>query len=254
MSDPFKDYGSSNDNTGHYQGHGGTSQGEEDEYGTWDRVEMEGERHEPGQQADMFELIDRRQFVPPAGLPPEVQHLPATHIAPPEQVPTGGIGAAASSQPYSGIVATIERKGTGTDKTQHAELEWQRTGKNKQKEFKEQVAGHNKLMVFLFIREKQQGQIITMVHGISRYYNFMSSLNGTMLAFVGDRTATMNPTPVVALPDIKPWEWVTADISTDWKKYMEKCEEAPENRGQLWKPEGLNTERVEVPRMIYRAY
>jgi hypothetical protein len=62
---------------------------------------------------------------------------------------------------------------------------------------------------------------VTMIHTPGVYYSIVpstSAYQGKVLAFIGDRRATKEPTPV-CLPMRKSWDWHTGDAVTDFAKF-----------------------------------
>jgi hypothetical protein len=92
-----------------------------------------------------------------------------------------------------------------------------------------------------------------MVHTPGVYYSISSATStyqGKVLAFIGNRRATKEPTPV-CLPATKTWEWHTGQANTDFAK-LEEFYGAEANRGKLWTPDGNDgaTEETKVPNLL----
>jgi hypothetical protein len=62
-------------------------------------------------------------------------------------------------------------------------------------------------------------------------------LQGQIIGFVGDRTATREPTPIL-LPQQKTWEWVKDTVNTDGPALMKHYADNPARIVMLWKGEG----------------
>ena len=80
------------------------------------------------------------------------------------------------------------------------------------------------------------GKSNTRLHD-SVYYSLASATStyqGKVLAFIGDRRATKEPTPI-CLPTTKTWEWRTGDAVTDFAKFSE-FHNVEANKGNLWTP------------------
>jgi hypothetical protein len=78
---------------------------------------------------------------------------------------------------------------------------------------------------------------VYMIHTPGVYYSLASATStyqGKVLAFIGDRRATKEPTPL-CLPMTKTWEWHAGDTVTDFKKFRE-FHDVEANKGNLWTP------------------
>jgi hypothetical protein len=78
---------------------------------------------------------------------------------------------------------------------------------------------------------------VSIIHTPEVYYSIASSTStyqGKVLAFIGDRRATKEPTPV-CLPATKMWEWHTGHTNTDFTK-LEEFYSVEANKGKLWTP------------------
>jgi len=74
---------------------------------------------------------------------------------------------------------------------------------------------------------------VSMIHTPGMYYSLTSATStyqGNVLAFIGDRRATKEPTPI-CLPTTKTWEWHAGDAVTDFDKFCE-FHEAEANKGR----------------------
>ena len=71
-------------------------------------------------------------------------------------------------------------------------------------------------------------------------------LHGSFIGFVGDRTMTKHPTPVL-LPKQKTWKWDKFDVPTDVQAMTMHYKDLS-HRGKLWTlPLGKDVEEVAVP-------
>jgi hypothetical protein len=78
---------------------------------------------------------------------------------------------------------------------------------------------------------------VMMIHTPRAYYSIApstSAYQGKVLAFIGNRRATKEPTPV-CLPTTKSWEWHTGDALADFTK-LENFYARDANKGTLWTP------------------
>ncbi len=66
--------------------------------------------------------------------------------------------------------------------------------------------------------------------------NATQHLQGKFVAFVGDRSARKDPTPIV-LPPQKLWSWETRTVSTNAMALAAYYEEDTSCRGELWMPD-----------------
>jgi hypothetical protein len=94
---------------------------------------------------------------------------------------------------------------------------------------------------------------VSMIHTPGVYYSIASATStyqGKVLAFIGDRRATKEPTPI-CLPTSKAWEWHTGDALTDFDKFSEFYD-VEANKGTLWTPaagDGAPAE-LKVPNLV----
>jgi hypothetical protein len=94
---------------------------------------------------------------------------------------------------------------------------------------------------------------VTMIHTPEVYFSIVqatSQYQGKVLAFIGDRRATKEPTPV-CLPATKMWEWHTGHANCSFDKLKEFYGEEA-NKGKLWMPgagEGVAKE-AKVPNLL----
>ncbi len=70
------------------------------------------------------------------------------------------------------------------------------------------------------------------------------------MAFIGDRRATKEPTPV-CLPKTKAWDWHTGNAITDFKK-LDEYFAVEGNKGTLWMPGASNgtPATIKVPNLL----
>ena len=94
---------------------------------------------------------------------------------------------------------------------------------------------------------------VSMIHTPGVYYflaSATSTYQGKGLAFIGDRRAAKEPTPI-CLPTTKTWEWHTGDAVMDFEKFSE-FHNVEANKGNLWTPtvgDGVHTELM-VPNLL----
>jgi hypothetical protein len=102
--------------------------------------------------------------------------------------------------------------------------------------FRNFVASIQQLRVYLAMVGGQAH--VTMIHTPGVYYSIKSSTSayqGKMMAFIGDRRTTKEPTPV-CLPTTKAWEWHTGNAIADVEKAKAYYSSVEVNRGTLWTP------------------
>ena len=101
--------------------------------------------------------------------------------------------------------------------------------------FREFVVNVQEFRVYLAMLGNQTH--VSMIHTPGVYYSLASATStyqGRVLAFIGDRRATKEPTPI-CLPTTKTWEWHAGEAITDFDKFRE-FHEVEANRGNLWTP------------------
>jgi hypothetical protein len=77
-------------------------------------------------------------------------------------------------------------------------------------------------------------------------------IQGRIIGFVGDRTPTREPTPIL-LPQRKTWEWVKETVCSDGQAMFKFYDDDPSRAGTLWKGEGGDDgaeEEVHAPRLL----
>jgi hypothetical protein len=145
--------------------------------------------------------------------------------------------------PYSGMTAAICRGGLGTVASITQDLDWQQsvvgdTGKISQ--WKDVMGGLQHFKAYMFI--KQGSCFATVVHSPMKFPAINSAtahLQGRVIGFVGDRTATREPTPIL-LPTNKTWQWVKETVFTDSTALIKHLDENQARVGTLWKGEGAD--------------
>ena len=100
---------------------------------------------------------------------------------------------------------------------------------------------------------KPRSSYINICHSLGKFHSLTSTtadLQNEVLAFVGDRKLSREPT-VVALPPQKTWEWPTLRILMNLLKLMEWYEDE-DKRGKLWTHSEDNSELTEhtLPRLL----
>jgi hypothetical protein len=94
---------------------------------------------------------------------------------------------------------------------------------------------------------------VSMIHTPGMYYSLASATStyqGKVLAFIGDRRATKEPTPIY-LPTTKTWDWHTGDAVMDFDKFSE-FHDVEANKGNLWTStvgDGVPAE-LKVPNLV----
>jgi hypothetical protein len=117
--------------------------------------------------------------------------------------------------------------------------------------FREFVVNVQEFRVYLAMLGNQTH--VSMIHTPGVYYSLTSATStyqGKVLAFIGDRRATKEPTPI-CLPTTKTWEWHTGDAVTDFAKFS-KFHNVEANKGNLWTPtvgDGVPAE-LRVPTLL----
>ncbi len=162
--------------------------------------------------------------------PPPVQG--AAMSAPPQRNP-----------PYSGFDEAIKRWRIGTEASILRDLAWQRevdSNATKIGQFKEVVGGLQDFRTYAFI--KPGSAFVRVVHSIMKYVaisELTQHLQGRLIGFVGDRTATKEPTAII-LPQQKTWKWEVKTASDDGAALQLYYDEDPTRQGKLWSPEQIN--------------
>ncbi len=116
------------------------------------------------------------------------------------------------------MTAAICRGGLGSVASITQDLDWQRsvggdTGKIRQ--WKDVMGGLQDFKAYIFV--KQGSCIAKVVHSPMKFAAINSAtahLQGRVIRFVGDRTTTREPAPIL-LPTNKTWQWVKETVITD---------------------------------------
>ncbi len=117
--------------------------------------------------------------------------------------------------------------------------------------FRDFSVNYTQLQMYLAMAGAQV--MVKMIHTPGAYYSIKSATNGyqgRVLAFIGDRRATKEPTPI-CLPTDKTWQWFTGKAITDYTKFL-KYHGDQANLGTLWKPtanEGTAVD-IKVPNLL----
>jgi hypothetical protein len=164
---------------------------------------------------------------------------------------------ATEPEPYSGLETALKTLGHTlySEETIDAELAVQ-SGVNpgdpaSRAAFRDFVVNVQQVRVYLAMLGGQS--YVTRIHTPGVYYSIAQSTNtyqGKVLAFIGDRRATKEPTPV-CLPEAKTWEWHTGHALCDFEKLAEFYA-SDANKGKLWTPgAGDGTaEEAKVPNLL----
>ena len=106
---------------------------------------------------------------------------------------------------------------------------------------------------YLFV--KQGSSFTTVMHSPMKFAAISAAtghLQGRIIGFVGDRTPTREPTPIL-LPQRKTWEWVKETVSSDGPAMFKFYDDDPSRASTLWKGEGGDDgakEEVHAPRLL----
>jgi hypothetical protein len=91
---------------------------------------------------------------------------------------------------------------------------------------------------------------ITMIHTLGSFYSLKQATNayqGKVLAFIGDRRATKEPTPI-CLPQAKAWQWFAGKASKDAQSF-EAHYAGPATQGTWWRLMGETTD-IKAPYLL----
>ena len=96
--------------------------------------------------------------------------------------------------------------------------------------------------------------VVTMLHTPGAYYSISSATRayqGRVLAFIGDRRLTKEPTTPVCLPTTKTWEWHTGTAVADFSK-LDAFYTNDATGGTLWTPNTSDgtPEEITVPYLL----
>jgi len=170
-----------------------------------------------------------------------------------------------SLKPYSGFDEALKCWGPSGDITATRDLRWQRDVKGdtqKIKQFQEVVGGLQEFRTYLLM--KPGSAFVTVLHSPMKFVAISEAtqhLQGRYVGFVGDRTSTKDPTPVV-LPQQSTWKWDTKTASTDAAALEAHYSADPTLRGKLWAPEQAEGDEwspimaprlLAVPLVLFRA-
>ena len=173
-----------------------------------------------------------------------------------DETPHSSPLATPTGAPYSGITAAIHKGGSSTVASMAQDLMWQRAVEGdagKITQWKEVMGSLQEFKAYLFI--KQGTCFATVLHSPMKFAAINPStahLQGRVIGFVGDRTATREPTPIL-LPTNKTWQWVKESVFTDGTALIKHFDDDPTRIGTLWKGEGAtdSTKReLQAPRLI----
>ena len=101
--------------------------------------------------------------------------------------------------------------------------------------FRNFLVNYTQLRMYLAMAGAQV--MVTMIRTPGAYYSIKPATNGYqgwVLAFIGDRRATKEPTPI-CLPTDKTWQWFMGKAIIDDTKFL-KYHGNQANLGTLWKP------------------
>jgi len=154
-------------------------------------------------------------------------------------------------------MATATRKaGLGTPATLPQELNWQRSvggDQTKINQWKDVMGTLQDFKAYIFIR--QGSCYATVMHSPMKFAAISPAtthLQGRIIGFVGDRTTTREPSPIL-LPQQKTWQWVKETVFTDGPALIKHFEDDPARTGTLWKGEGATDDskaELHAPRLL----
>jgi len=142
---------------------------------------------------------------------------------------------------YSGMAAATRKDGLGTPATIIQELIWQRSvggDLTKINQWKEVMGSLQEFKAYMFV--KQGNCFATVMHSPIKFAAISAAtghLQGRIIGFIGDRTSTREPTPIL-LPQRKTWERVKETVNTDGPALLKHYANDPARIGTLWKGEG----------------
>jgi hypothetical protein len=166
---------------------------------------------------------DEGHYMEPAqfGPSPEGQGAASTPHHPGLQPQPGGHQVQRTTgliKPYSGFNEAFKQWGPSGDIDATRDLKWQRDvngDMQKIKQFQEVVGGLQDFQTYLLM--KPGSAFVTILHLPMKFVAISEAtqhLQGRYVDFVGDRTATKDPTPVL-LPQQSTWKWDTKTTSLD---------------------------------------
>jgi hypothetical protein len=159
-------------------------------------------------------------------------------------------------KPYSGFDEVLKRWGPSGDITTTRDLKWQRDvngNTQKIKQFQEVVGGLQDFRTYLLM--KPGSAFVTILHSPMKFVAISEAtqhLQGRYVGFVGDHTATKDPTPVV-LPQQSTWKWDTKTTSSDAAALEAHYAADPTRRGKLWAPDQADSDAwtaIMAPRLL----
>ena len=154
------------------------------------------------------------------------------------------------------MAAATKKGGLGTQANIIQDLLWQRSvGGDTAKiaQWKEIMGNLQDFKAYLFV--KQGSSFTTVMHSPMKFAAISAAsgyLQGRIIGFVGDRTPTREPTPIL-LPQRKTWEWVKETASSDGPAMFKFYDDDPSRASTLWKGEGGDDgakEEVHAPRLL----
>ena len=126
-------------------------------------------------------------------------------------------------------------------------------GSDKINQWKEVMGSLQEFKAYMFV--KQGSCFATVMHSPMKFAAISAAtghLQGRIIGFVGDRTSTREPTPIL-LPQQKTWEWVKDTVNTDGPALIKHYADNPSRIGTLWKGEGGDEDtqaELHTPRLI----
>ena len=157
---------------------------------------------------------------------------------------------------YSGMATATRKGGLGTPTTIPQELNWQRSVEGdptKINHWKDVMGNLQEFKAYIFVR--QGSCYATVMHSPMKFAAISPAtahLQGRIIGFVGDRTATREPTPIL-LPQLKTWQWVKETVFTDGPALIKHFGDDPARTGTLWKGEGGDDDsktELHAPRLL----
>lgn len=158
--------------------------------------------------------------------------------------------------PFSGIAAATEKGGVGTPTTIPQELNWQRRVEGdpaRINQWKDTMGSIQDFKAYLFV--KPGSCFVTVVHSPMKFAAISAAtmhLQGRVIGFVGDRTATREPSPIL-FPTIKTWQWVKETVCADGPALIKYYEDDPVRIGTLWPGDGGSEDEkreLHAPRLL----
>jgi hypothetical protein len=195
-----------------------------------------------------------------AGPSPGGQGRAITPNHPGLQLQPGGQAQTATGpiRPYSGFDEALKRWEPSGDTTATRDLKWQRDvngDTQKIKQFQEVVGGLQRQDFWTYRLMKPGSAFVTVLHSPMKLVTISEAtqhLQGRYVGFVGDHTATKDPTPVV-LPQQSTWKWDTKTTSSDVVALEAHYTADPTRRGKLWAPDQADSHEwtaIMAPRLL----